>query len=181
MKNLLFLPIDIDLCNLSFIQKEDSKKNNSFNPWWNSTVISEDTIKKNGFDQILNQLPVENITRIFYKTQRVAVASHVDVMTQMKLAPNEYEHILHNEPCGYRIVINGSLDKLHVKVGEQWITAHLPCTPICYLINSSALYHRVDEDPTRETIYIRGWINTEQHQKLIARSLEKFKDYAIYG
>lgn len=181
MKNLLFVPIDIDLSDLHFKQAENSQENHLFNPWWNSTFVSEDTIKQNGFDRILDQLPVENITRIFYKTQRIAVGPHVDVMPQMKLDPNEYEHIKNNEPCGYRIVINGGLDKLHVKVNDQWITAHLPHTPVCYLINSTTLYHTVDDDPTRETIYIRGWINKDRHQKLIDRSLERFGDYAIYG
>lgn len=178
---LLFSPIDIDLDNFSFRQEENPEQNNLFNPWWNSTFVSDKVIKENNFDKILDQLPFEKITRIFYKTQRVAVGPHVDVMTQMKLDPNEYDHITSNEPCGYRIVINGSIDKLQVLIDGEWRIAHLPKTPICYLINSTTLYHKLDHDPTRETIYIRGWVNRQKHENLISKSLEKFKEYALYG
>lgn len=178
--NLLFLPIDIDLTNFKFYQNEEAEKNNLFNPWWNSTFISNKVIKENNFDLILNQLPVTKVTRLFYKTQRIAVDSHVDVMPQMKLDRNEFSHIKSNEPCGYRILINGGLDKLHIETKEGWKVAQLPHAPICYLINSTTLYHKVDHDPIRETIYIRGWIDKEKHDRLIAKSLEKFKEYAIY-
>jgi hypothetical protein len=99
----------------------------------------------------------------------------------MKFDENEFEHIRSNEPCGYRIVINGVLEKLHVKTNDNWVVAKLPYTPICYLINSTTLYHKVDDDPTRETIYVRGWIDREKHNNLIDTSLKKFKEYAIYG
>lgn len=180
MKNLLFLPVDINLCSLGFVQKEDSEKNNAFNPWWNSTFISDESIRKNGFDQILNQLPFTKITRLFYKTQKTAVGRHVDVMPQMTMEENEYNHILSNEPCGYRIVLNGSLDKLKIYNNNKCMTAVLPSIPICYLINSSKLYHSVEADLHRETIYIRGFLDADKHKLLIKKSLEKFKNYAIY-
>jgi hypothetical protein len=101
---LLFLPIDINLENFSFSQKEDPEKNNVFNPWWNSTLINKPAVEENNFDKILNQLPFTKITRLFYKTQKIAVSSHVDVMPQMTMEDNEYDHIKLNEPCGYRIV-----------------------------------------------------------------------------
>jgi len=178
---LLFLPIDIDLSDFNFQRSGEAEKNSLFNPWWNSSFISEDSIKENNFERILNQLPFKKITRMFYKTQRIPVESHVDVMPQMKFDENEFEHIRSNEPCGYRIVINGVLEKLHVKTNDNWVVAKLPYTPICYLINSTTLYHKVDDDPTRETIYVRGWIDREKHNNLIDTSLKKFKEYAIYG
>jgi hypothetical protein len=178
--NLLFLPIDINLENFSFSQEENPEKNNLFNPWWNSTFINEDTIKKNNFDNILNQLPFTKITRLFYKTQKVAVSSHVDVMSQMMMEDGEYEHIKLNEPCGYRIVINGDLDKLKILNNGKWCTAKIPSTPCCYVLNSTELYHSVESDQLRETIYVRGFIDQEKHRLLIEKSLKKFKEYAIY-
>jgi hypothetical protein len=178
---LLFLPIDIDLKDIKFQPKEESEKNTLFNPWWNSTFISDNSIKENNLEKFLHQLPFKRITRIFYKTQRIPVGPHVDVMPQMKFDEEEFEHIKDNEPCGYRIVINGGLEKLHVKINGNWTVAKLPYTPICYLINSTTLYHKVDEDLTRETIYVRGWIDKEKHNALIDQSLKKFKEYAIYS
>lgn len=180
MNNLLFLPVDINLCISRFLQKEDSEKNNYFNPWWNSTFINEDSIQKNNFNKILNQLPFTKITRLFYKTQKTAVGRHVDVMPQMILEKDEYNHIRFNEPCGYRIVLNGGLDKLKIYSSNQCITAVLPSIPICYLINSSQLYHSVESDINRETIYIRGFLDLEKHKLLISKSLEKYKEYALY-
>jgi hypothetical protein len=177
---LLFLPIDINLENFSFSQKEDPEKNNVFNPWWNSTLINEPAVEENNFDKILNQLPFTKITRLFYKTQKIAVSSHVDVMPQMTMEDNEYDHIKLNEPCGYRIVINGSLDTLKILNNKSWITASLPKTPCCYVLNSTELYHSVESDPFRETIYIRGFLDQQKHKLLLEKSFKKFKNYAIY-
>jgi hypothetical protein len=80
---LLFLPIDIDLTGFDFKQYDKSLENNQFNPYWNSTFISKDTIDKNNFDKILNQLPFTKITRLMFKTQKIAVGPHVDVIEKM--------------------------------------------------------------------------------------------------
>jgi hypothetical protein len=177
---LLFLPIDIDLENFSFLQEENSEKNNLFNPWWNSTFIDKSAVEENNFNRILNQLPFTKITRLFYKTQKTSVSPHIDVMPAMTMEDGEYDHIKENEPCGYRIVINGSVDKLRINTGSKWVETILPSIPSCYLINSSETLHSVDFDPSRQTIYIRGFIDVIRHNELIEKSLQKYKDYAIY-
>lgn len=177
---LIFCPIDIDLSKFVFKQSSESEKNIFFNPWWDSTFIKEDTVIRNGFDKILNQLPYTKITRLFYKTQKIQVESHLDVMPQMIMEEGEYDHIKSNEPCGYRIVINGGVDKLRILKKGEWVSADIPCTPCCYVINSTEAYHSVDYDNLRETIYIRGFVEEKKHQMLLEKSLLKYKKYAIY-
>jgi hypothetical protein len=178
---LLFLPIDIDLKGFEFQQMGELEHGNLFNPWWNATFIKEETIIKNDFNLILDQLPFKQITRLFHKTQKSAVGSHVDVMPQMQMEENEYDHIKKNEPCGYRIVLKGGTDKVKIKTSSGWVTSILPSVPSCYIINSTEAFHTVDFDEIRETIYIRGFLDIEKHHQLVEKSLLKYKDYAIYG
>jgi hypothetical protein len=178
---LLFLPIDIDLTGFDFKQYDRSLENNQFNPYWDSTFISRDTIDKNNFDKILNQLPFTKITRLMFKTQKIAVGPHVDVMEKMILEDGEYDHISNNEPCGYRIVITGDRDKLNLKINDKFVTARLPSVPCCYVLNSTEALHSVDFDSYRETIYVRGFVDEIKNQTLLKKSLEKYKEFAIYG
>lgn len=181
MNKILFLPVDINLKEFAFKQYDSSVENSAFNPYWNSSFISNDCIEKNNFKYVLDQLPFTRITRIIHKIQRVRVGPHVDVMTEMKLEDGEYKHFVDNEPCGYRIVINGSPNKLKVYNGQEWVIANLPNTPCCYLLNSTSGLHKVDADDNREVIYIRGYIDPVKHKEIIDRSILKFAKTVIYA
>jgi len=180
MNNLLFLPVDIELTNFTFKRYNNSLEQNSFNLWWSASVILDDCVEKNDFNIVLDQLPFTQITRITHKIQTALVHPHVDVMPEMGLKNEEFDHIKNNEPCGYRLVIVGQHDKLKVHNGKEWVTARLPIVPCCYLLNSTIGRHKVDVDENREIIYIRGFVDPEKHQEIINRSLEKYKDYAIF-
>ena len=174
--NLLFLPIDINLSELEFSQKDRSIELREYNPYWSSTPVDDESILKNNFDKILNQLPFDQITTLTHKIQQKAVESHIDVYPSMTFKEKELLHIKENEPCGYRFVLKGLAESLEIFNGQEWVTAGIPC---CYLLNSTSGYHRVKEDLNRETIYVRGFINSEKHRKLINSSYEKYKEYAI--
>jgi len=176
---ILFLPIDIDLSNFDFTQFDDSKKLTAFNPYWNSSSISTNTVVKNKFDDILGQLPFTKITTLTYKEQKGRVGDHVDVYPEMNLYENELEHINSNEPAGYRIVICGNTDAIEIFNGVEWVVARAPQTPCCYVLNSTKARHRIKEDIGRKIIYIRGFLDTEKHLKLLSNSYIKYKDYAI--
>jgi hypothetical protein len=180
MKNIIFLPIDIDLSDLNFKQLDNSNKNNKWNGHWDSSFISEDTIKQNKFEQILNQLPFKKITRLFHKIQTRSVESHLDCHSDMIYEDGEYEHLKNIEPGGYRIVLKGNTDVLWVNDNKQWLQVKLPSVPCCYVLNSTACYHKLDVDPGRETIYMRGYVDEAKHQELLNRSFEKYKEYAVY-
>ena len=177
--SILFLPIDIDLTDFTFEQAVDSQHLSSwYIPYWHTTQISQDTRSKNNLDRVLAQLPFKKITTMTYKRQECRVDEHVDVYSEMKMIDGELAHIRAHEPAGYRLVITGSNDALEVYNGERWIRAHTPA-PGCYVINSTEGLHRVRADADRSLIYIRGILDTDAHNRLIAKSLKKYGDWAI--
>jgi hypothetical protein len=179
MKNLLFVPIDIDTSDLKISFVEGRDVISKFNPYWDSTFIDDGVIKRNNLDRILDQLPITKIGNIQYKVQQRAVGSHLDVYPAMQFMEGELENIRDNEPSGYRILIKGSHDRLEIFDGKDWITARMPDIPCCYLIDSTAGHHRVKDDPDRTLIYVRAMLDREKHLALIAKSVDKFPDYAI--
>lgn len=177
---LLFLPIDIDLEGIEkFQQLDTSVKLKDFSDWWESTSISADTIETNNFKKIIDQLPFTKITALTHKVQSEAVPAHVDVISTMRFDTGEGENILSNEPSGYRLVLHGRTDSLEIFVNGSWRTAHVPKVPCCYVINSTALRHRVRQDENRELIYVRGFLDSAKHLALIERSMEKYKEFSI--
>lgn len=177
---ILFLPVDIDLTNFNFTQFDKSVKfSTKYNPYWEATNISNDTIIKNNFNTILQQLPFKKITVLTYKVQERVVAPHIDVHPDMFLEPGELENIQENEPAGYRFVLSGSKDSVEIFNGTKWVTAISPTVPCCYLLNSTSAMHRVKSDPGRTVIYVRGILDVEKHNALIEKSYNKYKDYVI--
>jgi len=177
--SILFLPIDIDLSNFDFTQLDNSTELKAFNPYWDSSLITENTIIKNGFNRILGQLPFTKITTLSYKIQKSVVGEHVDVYPAMTFEEDELDHIIANEPSGYRFVIKGATDSIEVFNGKEWVTAHLPTVPCCYVLNATSGKHRVKADADRRIIYVRGFLNESKHKALIEKSYNKYKDYAI--
>lgn len=179
MKDILFLPIDIDLSNLHFKQLDNSKKSGSWQGYWDASFISEDTIKQTNFDRILAQLPLTRTTRLFHKIQNKPVLSHLDCQSDMIYEDGEYEYLKSIEPGGYRIVLKGNTKALWVFDNKEWHNVTLPSVPCCYVLNATAGYHKLDADFERETIYMRGYVDLDKHHALIERSLRKYGDYAL--
>jgi len=171
---LLFLPIDIDISKIDIIKTGHSL--HEFNPYWNSTIVKN----FDSLESIIQQLPFDKITVCTHKLQQKLVGPHTDVFNGMDFSKEEWDNITEHEPCGFRIIINGGVDKLKIFDGESWTTARVPHTPMCYVLNSTECKHMVEADSQRETLYFRGFINTEKYTELINRSLTRFKDYAIY-
>jgi hypothetical protein len=184
--NILFLPIDIEIPKIdtSKIQSTINVINNltyiktaEYQQYWDTSKITEtvdDTLKS-----VLDQLPINKVTNVYYKEQRQAVSPHIDVYANMKFEEGEYANILDNEPVGYRLVLEGSTDVLYVKSGDTFKLAKLPKVPCLYIINSTAGLHMVKDDPGRKIIYIRGFIDKARHQTLIEKSLKRYKNLAI--
>jgi hypothetical protein len=179
LNEILFCPLDIEIENIEFDSFIGTPVVSKYNPYWNSTLLSDEVIKKNNFDKILNQLPFDKITNIQYKIQQKEVGPHVDVYAAMNFSNGEYEHILDTEPAGYRFVVKGEIDSLETFNGKEYVVAALPKVPCGYILNSTSAIHRVKEDESRTTIYIRGWLNKERHLELLKRSYEKFSSYVV--
>ena len=95
--NLLFLPIDIEIPKIDTILPLSTIiENGKYQPFWNTSRIDECVDKNLKF--ILDQLPFDKITNIYYKEQKGIVAPHYDVYPDMKFEEGEYKNILDNEP-----------------------------------------------------------------------------------
>lgn len=176
--NILFLPIDIEIPKIDVSKIQSTTIENArYQPYWNTSKITETVDETLKF--VLNQLPLNKVTNIYYKEQKGFVSQHYDVYSDMKFEEGEYKNILDNEPAGYRLVLEGSTDTLYVKSGDTFKLARLPSVPGCYLLNSTAGLHMVKDDPGRKIIYIRGFIDSEKHQTLIEKSLDRYKNLAI--
>ena len=184
--NILFLPIDIEIpkidtskiqSTINVINDLTYIKTAEYQEYWDTSRITQtidDTLQS-----ILDQLPINKVTNVYYKEQRQAVSPHYDVYSNMKFEEGEYANILDNEPAGYRLVLEGSTDVLYVKSQGTFKLAQMPVVPGCYLLNSTAGQHMVKDDPGRKIIYIRGFIDSAKHQMLIEKSLKRYKNLAI--
>lgn len=175
MKNLIFLPIEINIDKTIF--DVNSPLHKTFRGLWNTQLINENDAE---IKSIVDQLPYSKITLIKYNTQTMDVPPHIDVQSNFLNDQKEYQHIKQNEPAGYRVVLEGEIDKLEVFDGRQWRTAKLPSCPFAYVLNSTIALHRVIGEIGRKTLYFRGFLDSTKHQDLISKNLEKYEDYAIF-
>lgn len=176
--NLLFLPIDIEIPNITIDRSGLYKVPEQMHQpkWWDTVIVNSDPNRMKLFQPIVDQLPYVNEPMIMHKFQNIPVGPHFDVYKSMRISDEEFKNIQHNEPCGYRMVLSGQFDKLQFLKGDEWITPTLPSMPVCYLINSTKLKHRVLDDPGREVAYFRGIIDPHKHKKLLERSFAKYGD-----
>lgn len=193
MNNLLFLPVDIDVPKLDFPELVDIQSDIIGSSFWDYEQLLDTSIndnfpwKKNlnqtrqHYRNLIEQLPFESLDNVRVSIQTKTVKPHVDISeeTKKRLGSN-YNHYIANEPCGYRILISGNQSSLKLIVSGKIVSTYLPSVPGLYLINSTTCRHFVDKDIGRKTIYIRGLVKQDEHQDLIERSLQKFKEYAIY-
>lgn len=195
MNNLLFIPVDIKLPDLKFPELEQIKSGIDGASFWDyEQLLDIQDLKesspwrndlddiRNTYKEIISQLPFESLENVRLSIQSRSVKPHIDVSEKTKnRSIDNYNHYLINEPCGYRIVIAGSTNSLKLIVNDKIVTANLPSVPCVYLINSTTCYHYVNRDIGRKTVYIRGKVKREEHMYMIRKSLERFKDYAIFS
>ena len=175
MKQLLFLPIDLDTSYLTNIKIKQQEHLPTWNPFWNVSEIE----LTDEINQFCLQLPMIKISKIYYKTQEKVVEPHVD--TNKKLCdPILYENLHSNEPAGYHVILKGSKNVLYVYDGNSYIKTTIPESTNCYVMGITTTLHKVDHDPNRITIFIRGLIDRHKHKNLIDMNLKKYGDYAVY-
>jgi hypothetical protein len=178
MKDLIFLPIEIDIPQTDFSIEKQSVK--TFNGLWDTKIL-EDEINHPYIKHLIDQLPYQRVTLAKYNTQETDVPPHVDVQPSWTTTVDEYNHIVDNEPAGYRIILIGSNNKLEVHDGKQWRIAKVPKVPFAYLLHSTIYKHRVLGEVGRKTLYFRGYLNPAAHRELIEKNLQKYGEYAIYS
>lgn len=194
MNNLLFLPIDVDLPYLEFPRLSQIKTDVMGASFWDYEQLLDPNIDskfpwrtdldaiRQKYKDLIHRLPFESLENVRLSIQSKSVKPHIDISDETKNSSlDNYNHYLQNEPCGYRIVISGERSSLKLLVSSKVITASIPSIPCIYIINSTSCRHFIEKDIGRQTIYIRGRVNTVAHNNLIKKSLEKFKNYAIFS
>lgn len=99
------------------------------------------------------------------------------------------DHILENEPVGYRFIVKGGRDKMYMckeydyTRDMSWQQKHycnIPEDTDAFLINNQTQAHGVDEDVEDRLIgFILGKVNPQKHNELIERSIQKYSDKII--
>jgi hypothetical protein len=131
---------------------------------------------------IAQHLPFDHLVNIKIHRPVAQGRTHIDF-----LYPDKNKELYENnnslEPCGYRMVIAGRRNgHLYVKTAGQTIYPILPEDTDWYIISSTTALHGLnDKDDSRFILFCHGYINKEKHQDILTRSIDKYKDYAIWG
>jgi hypothetical protein len=134
------------------------------------------------FNYINQHLPFDDLVNIKIHRQIKEGKAHIDFSSPEKNI-NLYENNNINEPCGYRMVINGvRKDQLYIyKSSGEKLYPVLPETTDWYILGHTNTLHGLQGvDFDRHILFCHAWINKEKHSAIINRSLEKYSEYAIW-
>lgn len=144
--------------------------------WISNLTESQSKLK----EYIETHLPFDDIVNIKVHHPRRKGLLHIDFLSPTD-NPGLYKNNKDLEPCGYRLVLSGDNGDLVIKNSKGIQTPIMPEDTDWYTIGSTNVLHAItDSCPDRYIIFCHGWVNKEKHDLLISRSLEKYKDYAIW-
>jgi len=188
MKNILWCPIDLPKCPIFPKLDQDltwhfwnvSKLTiNNSNPY---AITEFNNNIKNSYPELVEWFklfPYLTIRNVKLNLQIKEVKSHID-FTKPDLDPDLHRNNSHNEPCGYRIILSGSRkNKLYVMRNNQKVYCTMPEDTDVYVLGHTSTLHGVDDDVDRWTIFTHFEIDKQRHDKLLMKSFEKYKQYAI--
>jgi len=187
-----YLPIDIPkLAPLDFsgIQKENMDLKPHTKGWFDPIyVITEGQGFKKGFAkknphffEWLQHLPVKEWVYASVQYQLKAIGPHIDMRM-----PNDnldfYRNVHRNEPCGYRIVLNGSHNDVMYLVDDYGNKTYtkLPEDTNTYVINYTQGIHGTEFDEGRCVLLPACLVDDEKHKQIIERSVKKYSEYIIF-
>lgn len=199
MKKLLWIPADIpkleysnrliELYNCDYKNKENAKAFES-QQFTVRTENYQETVFKNEYldshrfliDYIQTHLPFDRLVNIKIHRPVNKGKTHIDFLypeKNFKLFENNKE----TEPCGYRMIIKGNRHgNLYIKNNVEKLYPQLPETTDWYIIGSTNVPHGLnDKDFNRFILFCHGYINKKKHQDIIERSIDKYKEYAIWS
>ena len=128
------------------------------------------------------------------------MSMHLDFLkyipgTKTEKNPEFYDHIVANEPCGFRMIVHGTQSgelkamRGNQKDGYDWdnpIVPRMPTDTDWFVLNSTSLFHgtpdRVDDNIDtydRYILLVIGWPDVEKLDELLTRSAEKYKNLVL--
>lgn len=123
--------------------------------------------------------PYKSIRNVKFNIQVADVKVHKD----FNRIHDDYSLFLNNrdnEPCGYRVLLKGSRNRgMFLADGEQKQYINMPEETDVYVLGQTNIYHGVDYEPGRTTIFMHFEIDRDRHVDLLNRSYAKYKHYAI--
>ena len=198
MENLNWLPIDVPKFSYSREVIRDFKRNYvppTAKQFW-AQKLTEPTIdyspvrwvgdltesQKKLANFIDENLPFEYVINVKIHHPRTMGNWHLD-FTEPEKNKEIYAHNKITDPCGYRIVLQGNrVGDLEVKTSVGSEVPILPEETDVYVIGHTAVPHRtISINPNRYIVFIHGKVDPDQHQYLLERSLEKYRDFAIWN
>lgn len=127
----------------------------------------------------INNFPYKTIRNIKINYQIDTVPLHID-FTRPDDEPDLYKNNIENEPCGYRVLIQGKRSNaLYIEHNGSKLYTTLPDETDTYVLGHTLMPHGVDYEPGRNTMFMHFEIDKEKHHELLFRSYEKYKQYAI--
>lgn len=131
---------------------------------------------------IEDNLPYKNLKFIAAISSRGAVPMHFDHTENISEIEKEFYKI--NDPCYYRILLDGSVNDKTLYVytkplGKKY--CKLPANSPGWAMGSYSCAHGNDEllSEKKLLLYVMGDLDIGKHRSLIERSYDKFKDHAI--
>ena len=108
--------------------------------------------------------------------------AHIDFTTP-EINQSLYDHTQSNEPCGYRMLISGTVGKFFVVDGAGVKTYGVtPPETNTFVMRASDGIHGADQDQNRMILYFQGILDQDKHRQILERSYQKYKDSMIsYG
>jgi len=189
MNNVLWSPIDLPKCPIipslnltsnwkywNFRKLTETAETPYSITTWNKEV-------KEKYPELINWfelLPIKTLRNVKMNSQIDTVKSHIDFTTP-SLDPELWINNQINEPCGYRVLLNGlRKNKLYVIDDNKKIYCNMPEDTDVYVLGHTTTLHGVDEDINRLTFFIHIEVDADRHRSIINRSLEKYSRYVIY-
>jgi len=156
--------------------------------YWDAADISHELLqtlreKHVELDSWFNLLPCKSILKLKLNVQIGPVATHLDIDRNKWLDDIEtFNKWLSVEPAGYRVLISGAKENtLFTVLNNKKVYPTIPEDTNTYVFHSSSFLHGVEDDPGRKLVYMNLEIDETKHQKLLEDSLNKYRDYAIFG
>lgn len=133
-------------------------------------------------EYIEKYLPFEKLKYVAAISSRGEVPMHFDHTE--KISDKERDFYKSNDPCYYRFLLDGSInnDSFYVytkRLGKQY--CKMPNDSPGWAMGSYSCAHGNDESLSgrKLLLYVMGDLDKEKHRKLIERSYQRFRDYAI--
>lgn len=130
-----------------------------------------------GLVETIKQLPFKELTGASVKIQRGPSFPHLDDLHTVEEDGLE-------EPKRITISLTDvNFSTLYLEKDGVKIYPKIPEGYSCYAFNNKDVLHAADYDPTRIRIILdtAGMLDVQKHKELLERSVDKFKDYVIYG